>query len=94
MNPEKGTVRNYSVMSSNPTLTEADKGKRVINNAGNEIGRVVEIKSGAAYVDPDPDLTDTFKSKLGWGDMQSEETYRLDPTNIDTVTDDEIRVNM
>lgn len=81
-------------MSTNPTLTEADKGKHVINNAGNEIGRVVEVKDGAAYVDPDPGLTDTIKSKLGWGEMKSEETYRLEPSKVDTVTDDEIRVNL
>lgn len=81
-------------MSSDPTLTEADEGKHVVNAKGDEIGRVVEVKNGDAYVDPDPDMTDSIKSKLGWGDSQTEETYRLGPSYIEAVTDDEVRVDL
>lgn len=81
-------------MSSEPSLTEADEGKDVVNASGDPLGRVVEVRDGDAYVDPDPDLTDSITSKLGWGDSQTEETYRLDSSHVDTVTDHEIRVDM
>jgi hypothetical protein len=31
-------------------------------------------------------------SKLGWGDGHDDDTYRLDPDHVETVTDDEIRL--
>lgn len=81
-------------MSPDSSLTEADQGKQVINSTGDEIGRVVEVKGGDAYVNPSPGVTDSIKTKLGWGDRQSEETYRLDSSHINTVTDDEVRVDL
>lgn len=81
-------------MSSNPELTEADEGKRVVDSGGDEIGRVVEVRGGDAYVDPDPDAADSLKSRLGWGDAQTEETYRLDASHVDAVTDDAVHVDM
>lgn len=78
-------------MASDTTLTDSDEGKTVVNNHGDEIGRVVEVSAGAAHVDPDPNMTDTIKSKLGWGDSD-EDTYRLDERSIEEVTDDEIRL--
>jgi len=74
------------------TLSDSDEGKRVINNHGDEIGRVVEVRQGTAHVDPDPGLTDAIRSKLGWG-SGDEDTYRLDTSNIETVTDDEVRIS-
>jgi sporulation protein YlmC with PRC-barrel domain len=81
-------------MSSDKSLTSDDEGKSVVNSNGDKIGRVIEVKNGAAYVDPDPGLTDTIMSKLGWSDKDEEETYRLDPSKISTVTGDEVRVTM
>lgn len=78
-------------MSSRTQLTEHDEGKRVVNARGDEIGRVIEVEHGDAYADPDPGLTETFVSKLCWGDGQDEDTYRLDGNHIDAVTDDEVR---
>lgn len=72
-------------------LTDDDEGKPVVNTEGDKIGRVVEVRSGTAHVDPDPGLTDTIMSKLGWGDSD-EDTYRLESSTIDTITDDEIRI--
>lgn len=80
-------------MAHDMTLTEEDEGKRVINADGDEIGRVTDVKDGHAHVNPDPGVTDTIMSKLGWGDSD-EETYQLDPSNIEDVTDDEIRLSM
>lgn len=82
-----------SVMGADQTLTEGDQGKHVISSSGDEIGRIVEVKAGDAYVDPDPDLTDTIQSKLGWGDKKTEDTFRLDASKVHTVTDDEVRVD-
>lgn len=75
-------------------LTETDEGKRVINSHGDNIGKVVEVKHGDAYVDPDPGLADSILSKLGWTDSTDENTYLLESSNIETITEDEIRVTM
>ena len=80
-------------MSDRTTLSDSDEGKKVVNASGESIGRVIEVKGSTAHVDPDPDLTDTIKSKLGWGESD-EETYRLQASRIDTVTDDEVRLGM
>lgn len=80
-------------MSNENTLTEQDEGKQVVNSHGDKVGRVMSVEGGSAHVDPDPDLTDTVKSKLGWGDTHDEDTYRLDQDDIASVTDDEIRLD-
>jgi len=72
-------------------FTDDDEGKRVVNANGEEIGVVQNVSSGTVHVDLSPGITDTIKSKLGWGD-QDEETYTLDEDKVDTITDDEIRV--
>lgn len=79
-------------MEDNVTLTEADEGKEVINADGDQIGRVMKVEHGRAHVDPDPGLTDTIRSKLGWGE-DSEEDYVLNTSSIDTVSDDEIHLS-
>ena len=72
-------------------VTDDDQGKRVVDSTGQEIGMVTEVKSGTAYVNADPSLTDSIRSKLGWGDAD-EGDYTLDEDRIHTVTDDEIRL--
>lgn len=78
-------------MQDTETFTESDEGKVVVNAEGDKIGRVIEVTGGSAYVDPDPGLTDTILSKLGWADAD-EDSYRLGPSTIDAVGDDEIRL--
>lgn len=73
-------------------LTEEDEGKRVVNASGEEIGMVSGIESGRAHVDPDPDMTDRIKSKLGWNDVDQTD-YTLDESEIESVTEDEIRLS-
>ena len=80
-------------MSDRATLSDSDEGKKVVDASSENIGRVVEVEGGTAHVDPDPGLTDTIKSKLGWGESD-EETYRLQASRIDTVTDDEVRLDV
>lgn len=72
-------------------ITEEDEGKKVVGSGGEEIGIVSSVRGGTAYVDPDPGLTDSIKSKLGWGDVDQED-YPLNESNIQSVTDDEIRL--
>ncbi|WP_306055495.1 PRC-barrel domain containing protein [Natronococcus wangiae] len=73
------------------TFTGDDEGKRVVNANGDAVGIVSDVERGTAYVDPDPGITDTIKSRLGWGDAD-EETYPLNDDNVNAVTGDEIRL--
>ncbi|RQG99728.1 PRC-barrel domain containing protein [Natrarchaeobius oligotrophus] len=72
-------------------FTEDDEGKRIVNADGDEVGIVQSVEGGTVHVDPDPGMTDTIKSRLGWGDAD-EETYRLDEENVESITDDEIQL--
>lgn len=72
-------------------VTDDDQGKAVVDSSGQKIGMVTEVRSGTAYVNADPGLTDTIRSKLGWGDADADD-YALEEDRIDTVTDDEIRL--
>jgi hypothetical protein len=78
-------------MQNDKTLTEDDEGKAVVNADGDTIGRVVNVEHGKAHVDPDPGLTETIRSKLGWGD-DTEGDYVLNTSSIETVSDDEIHL--
>ncbi|MFC6837287.1 PRC-barrel domain containing protein [Halomarina ordinaria] len=73
-------------------ITEDDEGKKVVDARGETVGRVVDVEHGTAHVDPDPGVTDTVMSKLGWGDSD-EDTYPLQEASIAEVTDDEIRLD-
>lgn len=71
-------------------VTEDDEGKEVVQD-GETVGRVVDVDHGTAYVDPDPGITERLLSKLGWAD-RDEDSYPLQETAIDQVTDDQIRL--
>jgi hypothetical protein len=73
------------------TITEDDEGKNVVDAHGEKVGMVSEVRNGTAYVNADPGITDSIRSKLGWGDA-SKDDYALKSTRVDTVTDDEIRL--
>jgi len=73
-------------------FTDDDVGKRVVNSHGDTIGLVSGVQSGTAYIDPDPGLTDKIRSRLGW-DSVGESDYALDSDHVETVTDEEIRLN-
>lgn len=72
-------------------ITAEDEGKRVVDSNGEMIGRVSNVRDGKAFVDPDPGITGTIKSKLGWEDEDMED-YPLNEHEIESVTDDEIRL--
>lgn len=71
--------------------TDHDEGKTVVNAHGDKIGRITEVRGNTAYVDPDPGMLDTMRSKLGWGDAD-EDTYPLKDDDVTEITDDEVRV--
>lgn len=73
-------------------LSEEDEGKNIVDSNGEKVGMVKNVESGTAYVDADPGLTDSIKSKLGWGDVDQDD-YQLQGDQIETVTDDEIRLS-
>lgn len=80
-------------MVTNATdVTEEDEGKKVVR--GDEtIGRVIEVRHGTAFVDPDPGLTETMMSKLGWAEASDEEgTYPLQEGSVSRITDDSIEL--
>ncbi len=72
-------------------LSDKEEGKRVVNREGQEVGMVSKVEGHRAHVDPDPGLTDTIKSKLGWGDAD-EDMYPIDESDVETITDDEIKL--
>jgi len=76
---------------ANINYTDSDEGKKVMNAHGDEIGRVTEVRGDTAYVDPDPGMMDTMRSKLGWGDADKD-TYPLKDQDVTEITDDAIHV--
>jgi hypothetical protein len=73
-------------------ITDDDEGKKVVDSGGQEVGMISEIRSGTAYVEADPGLTDAIRSKLGWSEAEQDD-YPLQEDSIDTVTDDEVRLH-
>ena len=74
-----------------PTFTEEDEGKRVVDSRGEKVGMVKSVRGGQAYVDPDPGITDSIKSKLGWESVDADD-YALDETQVEEITGDEVRL--
>lgn len=79
-------------MESKTSFTESDEGKSVVNQSGTTIGRVIEVEGNRAYVDPDPSLTDSIMSKLGWG-SRDEDSYVIETDSVSAITDDEVRLS-
>lgn len=74
------------------SLSESDEGKRVVHN-GEAVGRVIEVKAGTAYVDPNPTVASALKSRLGWGNQaEDEDTYPLEEHMVEQVQEDEILI--
>jgi hypothetical protein len=71
-------------------ISEDDEGKSVVMD-GDKIGIVQDVRGDTAYVNPDAGITDKIKATLDWGDTD-EDTYPLEESQIDAVTDDEIRL--
>jgi hypothetical protein len=74
------------------TFSEADEGKRVVNANGEKIGVIAQVHEETAYINTDPDVVYTIKSKLGWDDID-EDTHPLSRNDVSTVIDDEVRLS-
>lgn len=75
------------------SFSDDDEGKKV-KHGDDTVGRIVEVDHGTAYVDPDPGLTDTIRSKLGWADRDDENTYPLQEAAVESVDDDAIYLTL
>lgn len=72
-------------------ITDHEEGKRVVDHNGDVVGRVTNVHDGQAYVDPDPGITGTIKSKLGWEEEDADD-YPLAEHEVEEVNDDEIQL--
>ncbi|XVH33546.1 PRC-barrel domain containing protein (plasmid) [Haloferacaceae archaeon DSL9] len=72
-------------------FTDDEEGKTVVDSAGNEIGVIAEVRNNGAYVEPDAGMLDKVQAKLGMGDA-GEDTFRIESDEIETITDDEVRI--
>jgi hypothetical protein len=79
-------------MEERTTMTADDVGKRVVTGSGEEVGRVVGVSCGSAHVNPHPGLVGTVRTTLGWEEQSNEDTDRLNDAQVDTITDEEIRL--
>jgi len=73
------------------TITTEDESKPVVNATGERVGRIIAAEDGVASVDPDPGLTETFLSMLGWAESQGD-SYALNSEAVAEVTENEIRL--
>jgi hypothetical protein len=72
-------------------LTESDEGKRVVSHDGDDLGVISGFRGGRAYVDPEPGITDRLMSRLGWENVDDDD-YPLEQSDVETITDDEVRL--
>jgi hypothetical protein len=68
-----------------------DKGKRVVTADGDMVGTVERASGSSAHIKPERDLSRSVRRRLGWSEEEAE-TYRLQKSKIDSITDDEIRL--
>lgn len=78
-------------MTRHILIDESTEGKRVIDGAGEDVGMVSEVRGGTAFVNPDPSITETLMSKLGW-DIADEDDYPLRSDDVERVTDEEVHL--
>nr|WP_049931131.1 hypothetical protein [Halosimplex carlsbadense] len=74
------------------TVSDDDQGKPVVDDNGEKVGVVSDVRGDTAYVDPDPGVTDKVRSRMGWSDADDDD-YPLAGDEIATITDDEIRLS-
>lgn len=68
-----------------------DKGKEVMTADGDMVGTIDRASGSTAHVKPDRDLSQSIRRRLGWTE-EDQESYRLDKSKVDSITDDEVRL--
>ncbi|WP_306054502.1 hypothetical protein [Natronococcus wangiae] len=74
-----------------PTFTEDDVGKTVESATGENLGAVVAVDPGTAYVEPEPGMADSIKAVLDW-EGDADDAVPLADDSVDRVTDETIRL--
>lgn len=72
-------------------VTEDEEGKTVVAADGERIGRVEQVRNGTARVDVDAEVAHSIKSAMAWDD-QDQDTFKLQDSAIERITDDELRL--
>lgn len=71
------------------TISEGDEGKRVVMSSGEEVGVIEKVVDDGAFVEPDPGVTDSIRSKLGWGEVEKGD-WELMTDRVERITDEEV----
>jgi hypothetical protein len=71
------------------TLSDGDKGKRVVTSSGEEVGMIKKVVDEGAFVEPDPGITESTRSRLGWGEVEKDD-WELISDRVERITDDEV----
>lgn len=71
----------------------SDEGKQVVNQDGENVGRVKEVRGGTLYVEPDHSLTEKIAESLGWSNDDDEDVYPVDAESVTSITDDHVYVS-
>lgn len=72
-------------------FTSKDEGKRVVTADGDMVGTIDSTMDTTAHIRTDEDLSQNTRRRLGWTE-EDEETYELQKSNVERITDDEIRL--
>ncbi|GAB3018428.1 hypothetical protein GCM10025298_01970 [Natronobiforma cellulositropha] len=70
-------------------LADHDRGKAVVDAAGEQVGIVADIEEERFYIDPEAGLTDRLKARFNWGEPDRD-AYPVSVTEIEDITDDEV----
>lgn len=69
----------------------SDEGSTVRTQDGEEVGTIEKVEGKMARVTPDTGLTESIRNRLGW-DSDDQDEYELDQSQVDRMSDDEVRL--
>ena len=67
-----------------PTLTDDEVGKTVVDAEGKKLGLVAAVDGGRASVDPNPSVAEHVLATIGW-EGEDEEDYEITEEMLDRV---------
>ena len=68
-----------------------DEGKTVRTKDGDDVGTIESVEGNTAHVKPESGLSESIRDRLGWS--SDEDMYELQHSNVDEISDDEVRLN-
>lgn len=69
----------------------SDEGTTVRTQDGDEVGTIEKVEDKMAHVTPDTGLTESIRNRLGWT-SEDQDTYELNHSDVDQISDDEVRL--